>query len=86
DARRGFIKDCNKHRLRSQAIHRIVEVFKHQRTVPVYSRMVPSSEIAGNDYNLNIPLYIESGYQEDLHDLTAHFQGCIPARDVDALK
>ncbi|EFD2419342.1 N-6 DNA methylase, partial [Escherichia coli] len=83
---RGFIKDGNKNRLRSRDIHRIVDVFNHQRTVPGYSRMVPSSEIAGNDYNLNIPRYIESGEPEDLHDLTAHLQGGIPARDVDALQ
>ncbi|MGT6248750.1 type I restriction-modification system subunit M [Escherichia coli] len=86
DASRGFIKDGNKNRLRSRDIHRIVDVFNHQRTVPGYSRMVPSSEIAGNDYNLNIPRYIESGEPEDLHDLTAHLQGGIPARDVDALQ
>ncbi|MFJ5470142.1 type I restriction-modification system subunit M [Pectobacterium carotovorum] len=88
DASRGFIKDGNKNRLRSRDIHRIVDVFNHQRSVPGYSRMVPLSEIAGeqNDYNLNIPRYIDGGEPEDLHDLAAHLQGGIPARDVDALQ
>ncbi|WJV38372.1 type I restriction-modification system subunit M [Raoultella terrigena] len=88
DASRGFIKDGNKNRLRSRDIHRIVDVFNHQRTVPGYSRMVPLSEIASeqNNYNLNIPRYIDGGEKEDLHDLTAHLQGGIPARDVDALQ
>lgn len=88
DASRDFIKDGNKNRLRSRDIHRIVEVFNHQRTVPGYSRMVPLSEISSeqNDYNLNIPRYIDGGEPEDLHDLTAHLQGGIPARDVDALQ
>ncbi|KGA36216.1 type I restriction-modification protein subunit M [Pectobacterium brasiliense] len=88
DASRGFIKDGNKNRLRSRDIHRIVDVFNHQRTVPGYSRMVPVSEIASeqNAYNLNIPRYIDSGEPEDLHDLTAHLQGGIPMRDVDALQ
>ncbi|EMT5709918.1 type I restriction-modification system subunit M [Klebsiella oxytoca] len=88
DASRGFIKDGNKNRLRSRDIHRIVDVFNHQRTVPGYSRMVPLSEIASeqNNYNLNIPRYIDGGEPEDLHDLTAHLQGGIPARDVDALQ
>lgn len=86
DASRGFIKDGNKNRLRSRDIHRIVDVFNHQRTLPGYSRMVPLSDIAGNDYNLNIPRYIDGGEPEDLHDLSAHLQGGIPARDVDALQ
>lgn len=88
DASRGFIKDGNKNRLRSRDIHRIVDVFNHQRAVPGYSRMVPLSEIASeqNNYNLNIPRYIDSGEPEDLHDLTAHLQGGIPTRDVDALE
>ena len=86
DASRGFTKDGNKNRLRSRDIHRIVDVFNNQRTVHGYSRMVTLSDIAGNDYNLNIPRYIEGGEPEDLHDLTAHLQGGIPARDVDALQ
>ncbi|HHQ6632540.1 TPA: type I restriction-modification system subunit M [Serratia fonticola] len=86
DASRGFTKDGNKNRLRSRDIHRIVDVFNNQRTVPGYSRMVTLSDIAGNDYNLNIPRYIEGDEPEDLHDLTAHLQGGIPARDVDALQ
>lgn len=48
--------------------------------------MVPLSEIAGNDYNLNIPRYIDSSEPEDLHDLSAHLQGGIPNRDIDALE
>jgi type I restriction enzyme M protein len=57
-----------------------VDVFKRQIEVPRYSRLVPLSEIAGptNDYNLNIPRYIDSGEPEDLHDLDAHLNGGIP--------
>lgn len=49
--------------------------------------MVPVSEIASaaNDYNLNIPRYIDSSEREDLHDLHAHLNGGIPNRDIDAL-
>jgi type I restriction enzyme M protein len=47
--------------------------------------MVPLSEIAANDYNLNIPRYIDASEPEDLHDLTAHLQGGIPDRDINAL-
>ncbi|ETS31681.1 type I restriction-modification system subunit M [Photorhabdus temperata] len=86
DASKGFMKDGNKNRLRSQDIHKIVDVFNHQRKLPRFSRMVPLNEIADNDYNLNIPRYIDSSEPEDLHDLSAHLQGGIPNRDIDALQ
>ncbi len=86
DASKGFIKDGNKNRLRSQDIHKIVDVFTKQLELPRYSRMVPTAEIAGNDYNLNIPRYIDSSDPEDLHDLSGHLQGGIPNRDIDALE
>jgi len=88
DASRGFEKDGNKNRLRSQDIRKIVDVFNNQIEVPHYSRMVPVSEIASpaNDYNLNIPRYIDSSEPEDLHDLDAHLNGGIPVRDVDDLQ
>ncbi|MEU7554283.1 type I restriction-modification system subunit M [Streptomyces sp. NPDC044571] len=87
DASKGFIKDGNKNRLRSQDIHKIVDVFTRQTTIERYSRMVPLSEIADpkNDYNLNIPRYIDSSEPEDIQDLHAHLHGGIPNRDLDAL-
>jgi type I restriction enzyme M protein len=88
DASKGYMKDGNKNRLRSQDIHKIVDVFNKQIELPRYSRMVPVSEIAtpANDYNLNIPRYIDSSEPEDLHDLEAHLRGGIPNRDIDALQ
>ena len=88
DASRGFIKDGNKNRLREQDIHRIVDVFTSETEIPRYSRMVPLDEIANgaNDYNLNIPRYIDSSEPEDLHDLEAHLRGGIPDRDIDVLE
>ena len=87
DASKRFLKEGNKNRLRAQDIHQIVDVFNHQRAVPRYARMVSVAEIASstNDYNLNIPRYIDSSEPEDLHDLDAHLQGGIPDRDLDAL-
>ena len=87
DASKGFLKDGNKNRLRAQDIHKIVSVFNEQTELPRYSRMVPISEIAdaANDYNLNIPRYIDASEPEDLHDLGAHLNGGIPDRDIDAL-
>ena len=87
DASKGFLKDGNKNRLRAQDIHKIVDVFNKQTELGGYSRMVPVSEIAdpANDYNLNIPRYIDASEPEDLHDLDAHLNGGIPDRDIDAL-
>lgn len=87
DGSKGFLKDGNKNRLRSQDIHKIVDVFTRQTEVPRYARMVPVAEIASpaNDYNLNLPRYIDSSEPEDLHDLDAHLNGGIPIRDIDAL-
>jgi type I restriction system adenine methylase HsdM len=87
DGSKGFLKDGNKNRLRSQDIHKIVDVFNHQRDLPRYARRVPLAEIASpaNDYNLNIPRYIDSSEPEDLHDLDAHLNGGIPDRDIDSL-
>ena len=87
DASKGCLKDGNKNRLRAQDIHQIVDVFNRQRAVSRYARMVPMAEIASpaNDYNLNIPRYIDSSESEDLHDLYAHLHGGIPERDLDAL-
>lgn len=87
DASKGFIKDGNKNRLRAQDIHKIVDVFTRQLELPRYSRMVSVSEISSpaNDYNLNIPRYIDSSEPEDLQDLDAHLRGGIPNRDIEAL-
>ncbi len=87
DASKGFIRDGPKNRLRSQDIHKIVDVFNKQTEVERYSRMVPLSEIASeaNAYNLNIPRYIDSSEPEDIQDLHAHLHGGIPDHDIDAL-
>ena len=88
DASKGFLKDGNKNRLRAQDIHRIVSVFNNQTEIDGYSRMVPTYEISdsANNYNLNIPRYIDNSEPEDLHDLNAHLNGGIPDTDIDALR
>jgi type I restriction enzyme M protein len=87
DASKGFIKDGPKNRLRSQDTHKIVDVFNKRTEIERYARMVPLSEIANeaNNYNLNIPRYIDSSEPEDIQDLHAHLHGGIPDPDVDAL-
>lgn len=86
DASKGFIKDGNKNRLREQDVHKIVDVFNKQLEIPKFSRMVSVEEIESNEYNLNIPRYIDNQEEEDIQDITAHLQGGIPAADIDALE
>jgi len=86
DASKNFIKDGNKNRLRQQDMHKIVDVFTKQIEVPKYSRMVNLEEIEKNDFNLNIPRYIDSSEEEDIQDIEAHLLGGIPNRDIDNLQ
>lgn len=88
DASKGFIKDGNKNRLREQDIHKIVDAFIKQESIYKFSRMVPLDEIADpkNDFNLNIPRYIDSSEEEDIQDIDGHLNGGIPIRDIDNLQ
>lgn len=88
DASKGFIKDGNKNRLQEKDIHKIVDVFNTELEVSKYSRKVEIKEIANdkNDYNLNIPRYIDAQEEEDIQDIDAHIFGGIPERDIEALE
>ena len=86
DASKGFVKDGNKNRLREQDIHKIVDVFNKQIPVSKYSCMVPLAEIEKNEYNLNIPRYIDSQEEEDIQDIEAHLLGDIPNAGIEALQ
>ena len=87
DASKGFAKDGPKNRLRARDIHQIVDAFTKQMEVPKYARMVPMKEIsdAKNDYNLNLPRYIDSTEPEDVQNIEGHLRGGIPKVDVDSL-
>ncbi len=86
NAGKGFIKDGNKNRLREQDIHKIADVFNKQLEIVGYSRMVSYAEIEQNDFNLNIPRYIDNQEKEDIQDIEAHLLGGIPNRDIDDLE
>jgi len=88
DASKGFIKDGNKNRLRAQDIHKIVDTFTNLVELRRYARVVPLAEISDpkNDFNLNLPRYIDSSEPEDLQDIDAHLRGGIPNRDLDDLQ
>lgn len=87
DASKGFRKDGAKNRLREQDLHKIVDTFTRQTDVPSYARMVPLTEIADpkNDFNLNLPRYIDSTEPQDVHDIDGHLRGGIPDHDLEVL-
>jgi type I restriction enzyme M protein len=87
DASSGFMKDGPKNRLRAMDIHRIVDVYnRRDESDARYARMVPFEEIEKNDFNLNLPRYIDSQRPEDLQDIAGHLLGGIPGADIDALQ
>lgn len=85
DASAGYIKDGPKNRLREQDIRRITDVFNQEQIIPGYSKVVSVASIAENEYNLNIPRYIDSQEKEDIQDIDAHLNGGIPNADINAL-
>jgi type I restriction enzyme M protein len=86
DASAGYMKDGNKNRLRAMDIHKIVDVFNKRLEIPKYSRMVSVDEIEKNEFNLNLPRYIDSQQPEDIQDIAGHLCGGIASTDVDALQ
>jgi type I restriction enzyme M protein len=88
NASKGFVKDGNKNRLREQDFHKIVDCFTNEIQEKGYAETVSLSTISleANDYNLNIPRYINSTGPEDIHDLEAHLRGGIPNFDIDSLE
>ncbi len=86
DASKGFVKDGNKNRLREQDIRKIVDTWDNHLEIEKYSRFVPTEEIVEkNQYNLNLPRYIDTQEAEDLQDIEAHLKGGIPNADISAL-
>ena len=85
DAKGGYIKDGAKNRLREQDIRRIVDAWQAQRDVPHYARFVPMEEIERNDYNLNIPRYVDSSEAAEHWDVYASMFGGIPTAEIDEM-
>jgi len=86
DGSKGYVKDGNKNRLREQDVKKIVETFNKQLELEKYSRMVAFEEIENNEYNLNIPRYIDNQEEEDVQNIKAHLKGGIPNEDLKELE
>lgn len=86
DAKAGFAKDGPKNRLREQDVRKIVDTWEAQKPVAHYARFVDKEEIVRNEYNLNLPRYIESEDTEIAQDIEAHLRGGLPTHDIDLLQ
>lgn len=85
DASKGFEKVGKNNKLRSSDIRRIVDAYTDRAELPGFSRRVSRDEIRRNDYNLNIPRYVDSSEGAEPWDIYASMFGGIPTREVDAL-
>lgn len=86
DASKGFVKDGKNNRLRACDIRRIVDAYGRRGNVARFCRAVSKQEVRDNDYNLNIPRYVDSSELVETWDIYATMFGGIPMAEVDALK
>ena len=86
DASKGFAKEGKNNKLRACDIRRIVDVVTRRKNVPKYSRKVSKEEIRSNDYNLNIPRYVDSSEPAESWDIYASMFGGVPVRELDELQ
>ena len=86
DASRGFVKEGKNNKLRASDIRRIADTVRYRRNTPRYSRTVSLGEIRQNDYNLNIPRYVDSSEAGENYDLYASMFGGIPLHELETLE
>ena len=85
DASKHFVKDGKSNKLRASDIKRIVDAVTGNRAIEKFSRLVPIEEIRTNDYNLNIPRYVDSSEAPERWDVYASMFGGVPKTEVAAL-
>jgi len=86
DASHDFVKVGKQNVLLEKDIARIVDTYVERREEKGYSHLASRDEILKNDYNLNIPRYVESVDDEIAHDVDAHLYGGIPECNINELK
>lgn len=85
DASKGFIKEGKNNKLRACDIKKIVDTVKERKDIPQYAKVVTREEIRQNDYNLNIPRYVDSSEKVESYDIYATMFGGIPCSEIDEL-
>jgi type I restriction enzyme M protein len=77
-----YAEGRNQNRLRPEDIEKIDHVFAQKLEVPKYSRLVDMSEIARNNWSLNIRLYVDNSPEPEPEDVRAHLRGGVPKVEV----
>lgn len=85
DASKGFIKEGKNNKLRASDIKRIVDTVIKRESIDKFSRVVTREEIRSNDYNLNIPRYVDSSEAGESWDIYASMFGGIPVSEIEEL-
>lgn len=85
DASKGYVKAGKNNKLRACDIKKIVDTIKHRETIEKYSAVVDKTAIVENEYNLNIPRYVDSSEESENWDIRATMFGGIPVYEVDEL-
>ena len=85
DASKGFTKEGKNNKLRASDIKRIADTVAARVSVPKFSKVVSREEIRQNDYNLNIPRYVDSSESAETWDIYASMFGGVPVSEVDDL-
>lgn len=85
DASKGFVKVGKNNQLRASDIKKIVDVVVNRQDVPKFSRVVSKDEIRQNDYNLNIPRYVDSSDESETWDIYSLMFGGIPKSELEKL-
>lgn len=85
DASKGFIKVGKNNKLRASDIKRIVDVVTKRESIEKFSRVVSRDEIRNNEYNLNIPRYVDSSENAESWDIYASMFGGIPVYEIEKL-
>jgi len=85
DASKGFVKDGKDNKLRASDIKRMVDAIKKRADLPKYAKLVSKEDIRANEYNLNIPRYVDASEEEETWDMYATMFGGIPTAEIDTL-
>lgn len=86
DASKGFVKEGKNNKLQASDIKRIVDAYFERKTIEKFSKVVSREEIRANDYNLNIPRYVDSSEKAESWDIYASLMGGIPNSEIDELQ
>ncbi|MBL0737809.1 type I restriction-modification system subunit M [Flavobacterium sp. GN10] len=85
DASKGFIKEGKNNKLRASDIKRIADTVRDRQTTPKFAKLVERDTIRENEYNLNIPRYVDSSANAESWDIYASMFGGIPVNEIDEL-